>query len=210
MKIAILGPGKIGSGLGRIWAGKGHEVIFSFSRDRERLEKLAASIPNAKSSSPAEAVSRSDIVLLSARWDNVREAISAAGPLRDKILIDCTNPLLPDLGGLAVGHTSSAAEEISNMAGGSLVVKAFNTVFADTYHSSSRLYGSRQLTMFYCGDDTGAKTTVEKLIRDAGFGPVDCGPLTIARYLEPLAMLIIQLGYAQGMGTNIAMSLIRR
>jgi predicted dinucleotide-binding enzyme len=64
--------------------------------------------------------------------------------------------------------------------------------------------------MFYCGDDHDAKSIVSKLIREVGFMPVDAGPLKSSRYLEPLAMLMIQLGYTQGMGTDIALSLIHR
>ena len=138
------------------------------------------------------------------------EALKAAGPLKEKILIDCTNPLKPDFSELAIGHDTSAAEEIAKMAPGAKVVKAFNSVFADIYNSESRLFGSRMPTMFYCGDDDGAKSTVAKLIRETGFEPIDAGPLRSARYLEPLAMLMIQLGYGQGMGTNIALNLIRR
>jgi len=96
------------------------------------------------------------------------------------------------------------------MAPGAKVVKAFNTAFAQIYHSHSRLFGSRLPTMFYCGDDSGAKASVESLIKEIGFEPVDSGSLKVARYLEPLAMLVIQLGYGRGMGTNIALSLMRR
>ncbi len=114
------------------------------------------------------------------------------------------------MGDLAVGHTSSAAEEITKLAPGAKVVKAFNTAFAQIYQSDSRFFGSRLPTMFYCGDDSGAKATVAHLIKEAGFEPLDSGSLKVARYLEPLAMLVIQLGYGMGMGTNIAVSLIRR
>ena len=138
------------------------------------------------------------------------EALKAAGPLQEKIFIDCTNPLQPDFSGLVLGHATSAAEEIAKMAPGAKVVKAFNSAFADIYHSDSRLFGSRMPTMFYCGDDAVAKTTVARLIRETGFEPIDAGPLRSARYLEPLAMLMIQLGYGQGMGTNIGLNLIRR
>jgi len=209
MKIGIIGSGNIGSGLGKIWAQKGHRIIFSFSRNQGKLKALADSVANASAGSPAEAVQQSEVILLSVRWGNLKEVLDKAGPLKGKIVIDCTNPLKPDLSELALGHTTSAAEEIANMVPGAKVVKAFNSVFADIYHSESRLFGSRMATMFYCGDD-GAKTIVARLIRETGFEPIDAGPLKSARYLEPLAMLMIQLGYGQGMGTNIALSMIRR
>ena len=210
MNIGIIGSGNMGSGLGKIWAQKDHRVFFSFSRDTAKLKALAESVPNASAVSPREAVQMSEAILLSVRWPDVREALKAAGPLEGRILIDCTNPLTQDAGGLVVGHTTSAAEEIAKLARNAKVVKAFNTVFAEIYHSSSPLFGSRRATMFYCGDDDNAKKTVARLIADASFEPVDAGELKAARYLEPLAMLMIQLGYGKGMGTDIALSLILR
>ncbi|GAB4488452.1 MAG: NAD(P)-binding domain-containing protein [Thermodesulfovibrionales bacterium] len=210
MKIGIIGSGNMGKGLGTLWAKKGHQVFFSFSRDAEKLRNIAYGAPNATCGSPADAVKASDVILLSVRWTVVPEAITAAGPLDGKVLIDCTNPLLPDLSGLAIGHTTSAAEEIVKMAPGARVVKAFNTVFAEVYSSPSRLSGSRMSSMFFCGDDPEAKKDVLRLITDVGFQPIDCGGLLSARLLEPLAMLVIHLGYGMGMGTGIGLSLMRR
>ncbi len=210
MNIGIIGSGKMGSGLGRLWALKGHNVLFSYARDPKKLEELAKSCPNSRPGTPADAVASSDVILLSVGYGMVKEAIATAGPIKDKIVIDCTNPVKPDLSGLSVGLTTSAAEEIAKLVPESRVVKAFNTAFAEIYHAQSRLFGSRMPSMFYCGDDGDAKATVLRLIREIGFEPIDAGPLTSARYLEPLAMLMIQLGHVQGMGPKIAVSLIRR
>jgi len=209
MQIGIIGSGNMGSGLGRIWAAKGHDVIFSYSRSQEKLNSLAAALPKAKAGTPAEAA-QAEVILLSVRWSDVPDALKQAGSLNNKIVIDCTNPLKPDLSGLDLGYTSSAAEEIARMAPGAKVVKAFNTAFAQVYEEKSRLFGSRRASMFYCGDDAEAKSVVAKLITDVGFDPVDCGPLTAARLLEPVAMLVITLGYGMKMGTNMALNLIRR
>ena len=210
MNIGIIGVGNVGSGLGRLWAQKDHKVIFSFSRDREKLKMLADIGHNTSSGTPAEAVRQSEVILLSVRWDTVADALQAAGSLVGKVVIDCTNPVRHDLSGLVIGHTTSAAEEIAKIIPGAKIVKAFNTAFAQVYQEDTRLFGSRRAAMFYCGDDAAAKTIAAKLINDVGFEPVDSGPLASARYLEPLAMLMITLGYGIGMGTNIAFDLIRR
>jgi predicted dinucleotide-binding enzyme len=209
MNIAIVGSGKMGSGLGGIWAKKGHHVTFSYSRNPEKLEALARAHSGASAATPAKAVQQSEVVLLSVRWSSIDDALRACGTLDGKIVIDCTNPITPDLE-LAVGLTSSAAEEIAKRAPGARIVKAFNTAFAELYHSESRLFGSRMITMFYCGDDDEAKKTAAKLITETGFSPIDCGPLRCARYLEPAAMLMIQLGRGMGLGTNTALTLERR
>jgi predicted dinucleotide-binding enzyme len=209
MNIAVVGSGKMGSGLGGIWAKKGHHVTFSYSRNPEKLQGLARAHAGAEAATPAKAVQHSEVVLLSVRWSSIDDALRACGPLDGKIVIDCMNPITPNLE-LAVGLTSSAAEEIAKRAPGARVVKAFNTAFAELYHSGSRLFGSRMITMFYCGDDDEAKKIAAKLVTETGFSPIDCGPLRCARYLEPVAMLMIQLGRGMGLGTNTALTLERR
>jgi len=41
MKIGILGSGLMGAKLGTIFARAGHEVVFSYARKKQKLERLA-------------------------------------------------------------------------------------------------------------------------------------------------------------------------
>jgi predicted dinucleotide-binding enzyme len=86
-------------------------------------------------------------------------------------------------------------------------VKAFNTVFAQN-QSTGRVGGER-LSNFIAGDNAKAKQTIMKLSQDIGFDPVDTGPLHSARYLEPMALLNIRLGFQLKMGTNIGFKLAK-
>lgn len=116
------------------------------------------------------------------------------------------NPL--GLKGLEVGFQSSAAEEISKLAPGAVVIEAFNTIFATILQSRAHLFGNNTPTVFLCGDHRDAKTRVAELVGDAGLHPVDAGPLQNARYSEPLAMLMMELDYSRQMGSNIAIRLM--
>ncbi|HUZ70153.1 MAG TPA: hypothetical protein VMU65_10605 [Candidatus Saccharimonadales bacterium] len=58
--------------------------------------------------------------------------------------------------------------------------------------------------MAYCSDENGAKEVAATLIKDVGFEPVDAGPLRIARYLEPFALLMGQLAYEGDGGPEVA------
>jgi predicted dinucleotide-binding enzyme len=60
-----------------------------------------------------------------------------------------------------------------------------------------------------CGDDAAAKRTVGALARDAGFEPVDAGPLRTARLVEPFGLLVGQLAYTQGLGPALGYRLVR-
>jgi predicted dinucleotide-binding enzyme len=42
------------------------------------------------------------------------------------------------------------------------------------------------------------------------FDPVDCGRLSRARILESMGLLWARLAFEQGMGTDIALTLVRR
>ncbi len=209
MKIGILGTGNMGSGLGKLWAGGGHRVFFG-SRDPAKGKALGESIGHgASGGSVGEAARFGDALLLAVPWRGVEETLTAAGSLDGKLLLDCTNPMTDDYMELVVGHTTSGAEEVARRARGAKVVKAFNHVYAQIVHSSPR-FGSQNASVFYCGDDPGAKERAAELIREIGFEPVDAGPLKNARYVEPLAELCVQMAYALGMGTDQAFKLIRR
>ena len=123
-----------------------------------------------------------------------------------KVLLDVTNAIGENMN-LAIGFSTSAAEELQKKLPKARVVKAFNTVFA--VNQSTGRIGNEQLTLFVAGDHAKAKQTVMQLGRDIGFDPVDAGPLKAARYLEPMAMLLINLGYGLGMGSGIGYKLVK-
>ncbi len=149
-----------------------------------------------------------ELLLLSTPWKAAQSTIAGLSDLSGKVLIDALNPLLPDLSGLELGATTSAAEQVARWAHGAKVVKAFNTVGYNIMANAD--FGADRPVMFYCGDDAGAKQTVRLLIDQLGFDAVDAGPLTQARLLEPFALLWISLAYAQGQGREIGFKLLHR
>lgn len=207
MRIGIIGAGKMGAGLGRLWVKQGHYVMFSYSRRPEKLRDLVTEIgPRAQWGTPQDAVRFGEVLLLAVPWSAIGDALVAAGSLDGEMLISCVNPLGPR--GLEVGLMSSAAEEISKLAPGAIVTEAFNTIFAGILHSPAQQFGNTAPTVFYCGDDRDAKATTAGLIKDTGLHPVDAGPLQNARYIEPLAMLLMELSYPQRLGSEIALRLM--
>jgi len=193
MKIAFIGKGNVGTSLGSGLSRAGHEVRYGH---RDPKEPVAA------------AARWGEVVFLAVPFVTVREATREIGALADgKVLVDVTNPLDSRMG-LALGYTTSAAEEVQKLLPGALVVKAFNTVFAAN-QGSGRI-GDEQLTAFIAGDDAGAKNIVMGLARDLGFGPVDTGGLRAARHLEPMAAMLIGLGYGMNMGTGIGYRLAKK
>jgi predicted dinucleotide-binding enzyme len=210
MKIAIIGAGNVGGTLGKRWAKIGHQIQFGV-RNAAKLEVVALLKEmegRADAAGVADASSFGEVVVLTTPWNATRAALQSAGDLAGKVVVDCTNPLKPDLSGLTLGLETSAGEQVAQWAKGARVVKCFNTTGAPNMARPD--YGGQPLTMFLCGDDPDAKATVAALAEQIGFEPADAGPLTAARLLEPLAMLWIHLAFAQGWGTGFGLRVVRR
>jgi predicted dinucleotide-binding enzyme len=132
-----------------------------------------------------ETAAWASVIILAVPFSAVGAVVPELGAAADgKPLIDATNALTPDYQ-LALGFTTSGAEELQKKLPGARVVKAFNTVFAK--HMDTGRVNNQQLTVFAAGDDAQARAQVLQLARDIGFDGVDAGPLKNARWLEALA-----------------------
>jgi len=196
----------MGGKLGTIWARAGHEVVFSYSRSERKLEKLVRDAKGkARAGTAREAAQDADAVLLAVHWSRVDAVLKQAGDFSDKVVVSCSLPMNADDTGLVIAHTSSGAEELAKRAPKARVVSAFNTVPSEVLFGvfAARRRAARP-SLVYCGDDARSKETVATLIRDVGFEPVDAGPLRIARYTEPFALLVAQLAYEGNDGPELA------
>jgi predicted dinucleotide-binding enzyme len=168
---------------------------------------LAEAGPNARATGYTQAVATADVSVLATPWEAAQPLLQSIGSWTGRILVDCINPIAPGLQ-LALGTTTSAAEQIAGWARGAYVVKAFNTTGWN--NMADPIYHGERITMFIAGDNAEAKDIVTGLADDLGFEVVDAGDLTVARYLEPLAMLWIRLATVQKLGRDIAFKLLRR
>lgn len=210
MTIGIIGSGNVGGTLGTRWAEGGHTVVFGSRRpEAPEAHKLAATAATgARTASLEEAAAAGEVLLLATPWPVTRSVLEGLGDLTGKIVIDATNPLLPDLSGLALDATTSGGEQVAGWARGARVVKAFNTVGYNVMAHPD--FSAGRPVMFYCGDDAGAKRTVHPLIDGLGFEAIDVGALQQARLLEPFALLWISLALKQTKGREMAFLLMRR
>ena len=211
LRIAVVGCGKVGRALGGWAAQRGHRLHF-FSRRAESAQVAAQEAGNgARASELDVALAESQLVLLTTPFDRVSVALEPSRTqLAGKVLVDVTNPITADHRGLRIGHTTSGAEEISREFPELKVVKAFNAVFAEVYAARTPKLGGEPISIFFAGDDDNAKQLVKSLIVSLRFDAVDAGPLSNARYLEPLSLLNIQLGRVLGYGTQIGFALTRK
>lgn len=188
--IALIGTGNVGSALGQRFAEHGHQIVYG-SRDPNAAdvrELVAATAHGAVAVAPAEAASRSDIIVLAVPWSAAEDLVRTLGDLRGKIVVDPTNPRVMASDGFAdYPIADSNAERIARLAPGAHVVKAFNTLGSETM-LDPKVAGS-PVTIPLVGDDRAAKARVAALAREIGLEAVDVGPLRHARILEGLHFL---------------------
>lgn len=208
MKIAIIGAGNIGGGLGKAWARVGHEIVFG-ARDPadEDLRRMVSALgPRVRVATVGEAATAGEVVVLAVPHGALEGVLAETGPLGGKVVIDCTNAIGPGLTP-KFPATTSAAEQTAALLPQARIVKSFNAQGAENLADTR--YGDAVATNFYCGDDAEAKAVVEQLVRDIGFDAVDAGPLKNARHLEAMTLAWISLSGTLGT-RQLAFKLLRR
>jgi hypothetical protein len=182
LRVGIVGSGRIGGNIGVQLARRGHDVMFSFSRDEARLRELAESGGDrAVVGSPSDAAHCGDAVVLAVPWDAIDDALAAMGPLAGQIVIDATNQFGAD--GIERLTGSSAAHNAARMPGASLA-KAFNTLTAGYQRSVGDGEADEPVAMFFATEDERARAVAARLIADCNFVPVDIGGWAEAPLME--------------------------
>jgi len=195
MKVGFIGSGNVARALGALLKSAGHDVAFGGRTSSDDGGVVAV----------ANAVSGADLVVLAVPFLATRELLPAlAGSLDGKLVVDATNPVNADWSPMLLGQESSAGEEVARMLPGARVVKAFNTVFADVMRADRMTRAGQRVTCFVASDHESAADAVAAIAQGAGFAPHKVGPLKVARHLEAMAHLNIQLAVGMKGGTNAA------
>jgi predicted dinucleotide-binding enzyme/3-methyladenine DNA glycosylase Tag len=181
MKIAVLGAGRVGSTLGRLWHAAGHDVTFA-ARHATRPRALAAELgEHAHAASVADAVAGAEVVLVAVPGPAVTDVLQAAGPVDGRVMIDAAN---------SFGQQQVTLGSLADAFPQARWVRAFNSlsvgVMADDNHREP------PWVMFLSGDEE-AKPVVAQLIRDAGFDPVDLGGIDDSRLQDPGSALWLNI-----------------
>jgi hypothetical protein len=201
MQIAIIGTGHVGEALARAFTATGHKVTMGSRHPQTRPDGLAET-------TPLDAATGAEVVILALPWSAAEPAIRALGPLKGQIVIDCMNPLGPTPHGLGltIGHTTSGGETVAAWLPQARVVKALNTVGAEVMDRARTL--PHAPAMMLAGEDAAAKATVAALLADIGFDPMDAGGIVQARHLEPFAMVWINQAIFRGKGRTWAFAAV--
>ena len=211
MKVGVLGSGGVAQALGTGFAGAKHQVMLGTREPGAAKVKDWIKRTGGSAGSPADAARFGELIALATSWDGTENSLRLAGPdnLAGKVLIDVTNPLVfhgTAMPTLALGWNDSAGEQVQRWAPKARVVKAFNIVTAGQMVHPTIPGGPPD--MFICGNDPAAKQVVTGICKEFGWPTIDLGGIELARYIEPLAMVVITIGFQTGKW-NHALKLLR-
>ena len=198
MTTAIVGVGNIGSAVARHLVDGGEPVVLA-AKDQSRAQALADELgPLARAASVEDAISRADTVVLAVWLDSMRELIPAyAHVLKDKVVVDPSNPIGFDASGQMMrtlpDGESAGSVVAALLPAGAHYVKAFGTLGADALAASA--HRNPPAVLFYATDDDAAATTIERLIRAAGFEPLKAGGVADAGRIEAPGGDLHQFGF---------------
>ncbi|MCM2389759.1 dinucleotide-binding protein [Streptomyces albipurpureus] len=170
MKITIVGRGRVGGGLARLWTSAGHAVT---GLGQDGGDAAGA-----------------DVVVVAVPGHAIADALGKVSGLASQMTLDATNVYQE-----RDNSFPSLSHQVKSIVGGP-TAKAFSTVFAAAYTqiSAQRI---RPSNLF--ASDPAARSTAEQLIRDAGFDPVHVGELDPgARLLEDSSSLTRALATQMG------------
>jgi predicted dinucleotide-binding enzyme len=185
---AIIGVGNLGSPVARHLVGGGEPVLLA-AKDGSKANALAQELGSlARAASVEDAISGADVVVLAVWLDTIKELIAKdARLLEDKVVVDPSNPLGFDENGQMLrtlpDDQSSGSVVAALLPASAHYVKAFGTLGADSLASGANRE-PRRAVLFYATDDDAAASTVERLIRTAGFEPLKVGGVADAGRIE--------------------------
>src|SRR5436305_14616272 len=181
MKIGIIGAGHIGGTIGELWIQAGHPVFFS-SRHPEELNELVDRLaPLAQAGTVTQAIGFGNVAFLAVPYGALPQIGKDYGKsLAGKIVLDAENAVAGRDGAIAdeveregIGVTSQ------KYLPGARLVRAFNTLSYMIFEREANRAAPR-LAVPIAGDDQEAVAVAARLVRDAGFDPVEVGKLADA------------------------------
>ena len=177
--IAIIGLGNIGQVVATNLIRNNRPVILA-GRDFTKAKNLAEKLGSlAQPMEIGAAIKEADIIIMAVWFDAIKELFyQYEGALKGKIIVDPTNPIVPDgKGGFVkkIGQGESAGQlHAELLPKDAKLAKALGTLSAASLANASN-QKPEPAVLFYATDDASIDGEIEGLIHDIGFEPLRIG-----------------------------------
>lgn len=174
MGYAIIGFGAVGQALAQAFARKGIEVVVAGRRPPETLARQAAAIGPTVTPKTLEQALGADTILLAVPFWEHKAVGNAAVAWAGKTIVDVTNAFgvpVEDLDGLP------SSSVVARAFPGAKLVKAFNHLPAAKLAADPAVGEGVSRVIFVASDDAHAAGSIEALVAQLGYAPVNLGRL---------------------------------
>ena len=191
-RVGVIGSGDVGKTLASGFLKHKYDVRIA-SRTPAKLAEFAKK-SGVQADTFGNVAKWAEIIVLAVKGTAAQAALAECGPanIKGKIVIDTTNPIAdkPPVDGVIqvfTGPNDSLMEQLQSAFPDAKLVKAWNSVGNARMVNPS--FKDGKPSMFYCGNDAGAKGEVAKILEQFGWEAADMGKATAARAIEPLCQL---------------------
>lgn len=211
MKITFIGNGNVGGALANNLQKAGHQVTIALKELGGESETKAKELnQNFNLLEISKACGNADVVFLAVPFGAVEDALSSAGDLTGKIVVDCTNPVAAGFKH-GLNNEKSGTEFVQELVPDAKVVKSFTIYgFENFIDSNYPNYKEVRPAMLIAGNDTASKEIVRKINNDLGYDTVDTGDASQALHLEHMTLLWIKMARVQGKGSGFTWAILER
>ncbi len=210
MKIAVFGTGSVGQALANRLAGLSHNVTMgtrnvdaTLSKENKGVQgtptasEFLQANPDIRLKAYADAAKDAELIVLATKGDGAQAALSAAGNLAGKIILDITNPLDFSKGfppTLFVSNDNSLGEVLQQAFPTAHIVKTLNTMWNGLMVNPRMI--EEDHTVFLSGNDAAAKARVKDLLHSFGWRNseiLDLGDISTARGTESILPIWLRI-----------------
>jgi predicted dinucleotide-binding enzyme len=180
--VGIIGAGRLGQALARTVRRAGRDVVLSNRRGGDPLTSVVLGLGDGVSVGRVADAAACELVMLAVPWTSVPTALDGL-KWEGEVVVDATNAvLIPSLEPAPLGGRTSS-EIVAELVPGARLVKAANTLGADTLGTDPLVDRGRRV-LFVSGDHRPAKDAVAQLFTQAGFFTIDLGALSVGGALQ--------------------------
>lgn len=197
MKIAIIGTGRMAKGIGSVLSQAYPFQVGIYSRNSERAKEVIEQFQLKATAISLEGVFTSQIIIHTLWYTDALEFVAKyRDQLRNKILVDITNPFNEDFTDFVTGFDTSSAEEIQKRIPDTRVVGAFKNTYWVVFDQPE--FGGIKSDIYVTGDDELSRKTIMEVLQPTPFRIFDAGLLKNNRTIERMTLLEKELATKAG------------
>ena len=197
MKAIVIGTGRMAKGIVSVLSKAYPNEIGLYSRDINKAQATIDELQIQSIAISSEDLFKTDLIIHTLWYTDVLAFVSKyKEQLKNKILVDITNPFNENFDDFVIDYNTSAAEEIQYLIPETIVVGAFKNTYWVVFDNPE--FGGIKSDVYVTSNDENARLKVISLLKATPFRIFDAGKLKNNRTIERMTLLEKELATKAG------------